>query len=107
MIVVKMFVSERRDKIYELLSKEFRVTVKELVDLLNVSEATLRADLNKMEKEGLLIRTHGGAILNSEEKEPSFSVRAKQNKIAKEKLAEKAIELLSEKQCILLDGSST
>ncbi|MDY0393350.1 DeoR/GlpR family DNA-binding transcription regulator [Virgibacillus halophilus] len=106
---MKMFVTERRDKIMEFLIDQHRLTVKELSAKIGVSEATLRSDLNKMEAEGLLVRTHGGAVLNdtSEKTETSFSAREKQHKEEKMKMAVKALEFISEKQCILLDGSST
>lgn len=61
-----------------------------------------------MEEDGLLTRTHGGAVLNEElENETSFSAREKRNKNEKMKIAETAFELIQEKQCILLDASST
>src|SRR5699024_6456005 len=105
---MKMFASERQDRIIELLKVQRRITIKELAVEMNVSEATLRTDLNKMEKQGLLTRTHGGAILNTaEENETSFIVRSKKNTKQKIKIAEKALELIYEKQSILLDASST
>ncbi|NBJ71486.1 MULTISPECIES: DeoR/GlpR family DNA-binding transcription regulator [Clostridia] len=105
---MKMFVTERRDKIINLLQEKKRVTVKELASEIGVSEATLRSDLNTMETEGLLLRTHGGAILNDEtENDTSFNVRQKKNKHEKMKIANRALEMIEEKQCILLDASST
>lgn len=105
---MKMFASERRDKITQLLHNQKRATVKELAAEIGVSEATLRTDLNKMETDGLLTRTHGGAILNTEEdNDTSFTVREKKNKKEKTQIAKKAFELIEEKQCILLDASST
>lgn len=105
---MKMFVSERRNKIMHLLQDKQRLTVKELASKIGVSEATLRSDLNQMEEEGLLTRTHGGAILNEfATNETSFTARAKRNQKEKRQIAEKALELVEEKQCILLDASST
>lgn len=68
---MKMFISERRQEIMRILNEKKRVTVKELSKHFNVSEATLRTDLNKMEEDGLLARTHGGAILKEETDNPS------------------------------------
>lgn len=105
---MKMFVSERRNKIMERLYEKKRLTVKELSLEIGVSEATLRTDLNKMEEEGMLIRTHGGAILNDEtESDTSFSAREKKNKKEKIQIAKEAFKFIEEKQCILLDASST
>ena len=109
--IMKMFVSERRDRIMEVLHEKKRVTVKELASEMGVSEATLRTDFNTMEKMGLLKRTHGGAILDDEkpglEPENSFDVRQKKNIEEKVKIALKALELIQPKQCLLLDASST
>lgn len=103
-----MFVSERRSIIMETLKEKKRVTVKELAERIGVSEATLRTDLNQLEQDGLLTRTHGGAVLNGElEIETRFSVRKMKNKKEKQKIALKALELVQEKQCIILDASST
>ncbi|WP_431801327.1 DeoR/GlpR family DNA-binding transcription regulator [Halobacillus andaensis] len=88
--------------------KKKRVTVKELAAHIGVSEATLRTDLNKMEEDGLLKRTHGGAMLNEDsDNETSFSAREKKNREEKTIIADTAFELIEEKQCILLDASST
>lgn len=103
-----MFVSERRSIIMKLLRTKKRITVKELAFEIGVSEATLRTDLNQLELDGLLTRTHGGAVLSEDdEKDTSFSERSKRNISKKMKIAEKAIETIKNKQCILLDGSST
>lgn len=105
---MKMFATERRKTIMDLLQNKKRLTVKELAKEINVSEATLRADLNKMELDGLLTRTHGGAILNDEkDNNTSFSVRAQKNREEKIKIAKEAIKYVEDKQCILLDASST
>src|SRR5699024_4344438 len=107
-IIMKMFASERRDEIIHILNQQKRVTVKELASEIGVSEATLRADLNKMEDHGLLTRTHGGAVLNNEEEnETSFTVRERKNKQEKIQIAKKAFELIEDKQSVLLDASST
>ncbi|MFZ4451293.1 DeoR/GlpR family DNA-binding transcription regulator [Salibacterium aidingense] len=104
----KLFVTERRHKIMEILNKEMRLTVKRLAGELDVSEVTLRSDLKEMEKEGLLRRTHGGAMLPSYPgEEVSFSAREKQNKNEKVIIAQQALDIIKEGQCILLDASST
>ncbi|SFJ52382.1 transcriptional regulator, DeoR family [Halobacillus dabanensis] len=104
----KMFATERRNLIVSHLQQEKRLTVKHLANKLNVSEATLRTDLNLLEEEGLLTRTHGGAVLN--ENEPpknNFSDRAMRNIDYKKSITRKAVELISRKDCILLDASTT
>ncbi len=106
-MLMKMFAKERRQVIMELVNEKKRVTVKELSSHVGVSEATLRTDLNKLEEDGLLVRTHGGAMLNEDPNETSFSVRAQKNTLEKTKIAKLAFEQIEKKQCILLDASST
>jgi DeoR/GlpR family transcriptional regulator of sugar metabolism len=59
-----MFAPERIRIIKGLLSDKKSINVSELSTILNVSEVTIRRDLEKLEGEGFLTRTHGGAILN-------------------------------------------
>lgn len=61
-----MFAIERLHKIKEILYKEKRVDVFELSELFSVTEVTIRRDLDKLEQEGFLIKTYGGAILNED-----------------------------------------
>jgi DeoR/GlpR family transcriptional regulator of sugar metabolism len=108
---MKMFSEERRKRILDYLIRHNRATVKELAELLNVSKVTLRADLNFMESEGLLQRTHGGATLieSRPELQPttSFSVREKTNQTEKRAIGKIAADMVSTGQCIILDASST
>lgn len=64
-----MFAAGRLEKIKEILKEYKKVEVTTLVSILAVSEATVRRDLEKLEKENFLKRTYGGAIL-VEEKPP-------------------------------------
>lgn len=59
-----MFAIERLNKIKEILLREKRVDVFELSELFSVSEVTIRRDLDKLEQDGYIIKTYGGAILN-------------------------------------------
>jgi DeoR/GlpR family transcriptional regulator of sugar metabolism len=106
--MTKRFTKERREHIHDLILERKRVTVKQLSEELDVSEVTLRTDLKEMEKEGLLTRTHGGAIM----KEPttptgSFKKRSETNLKEKQIIAKRALSLIEDKSCILLDASTT
>ncbi len=57
-----MFALERSRFILKYLDEKKQVEVHALSELLDVSEVTIRRDLEKMEKNGLLVRTHGGAV---------------------------------------------
>lgn len=108
-ILSKMFTNERREKILEILREKKRVTVKELAEKLEVSEATLRSDLNAMEKDKQLTRTHGGATIEQKKvkTENTFSERKRKNQEEKRKIGLKAYEIIESGQCIILDASST
>lgn len=68
-----MFATERQNRIKQLLFEYDKVGVSSLSEILDVSEVTVRKDLEKLEKEGFLIRTHGGAVLREDvpREEPS------------------------------------
>ena len=57
-----MLAEERRFQIREMLSSRRTVDASELKDLLGVTAATIRRDLATLEQEGVLIRSHGGAV---------------------------------------------
>ena len=58
----KNYSIERKTKILKTLEKDGRVEVETLAGELKVSKETIRRDLREMEQEGLLKRTHGGAV---------------------------------------------
>lgn len=99
---------ERRKKVLEFLSNHEKATVKDLSSFSNVTEVTMRNDLKIMEKNGLVKRFHGGAILSAQmDPENFFTVREQRNQKQKAAIAKKAVALVANGQCILLDGSST
>ena len=96
----KMFAPERRKIILDKLTDQGRITIKELSKVIDVSEATLRTDLSKMEDEGLLKRTHGGAMLaNQTDSETSFFIREQKNRLKKRKSHKRSYNF-SSGQCI-------
>lgn len=105
-----MFASHRRDQILELLQRDKQVLVKDLARRFNVSEGTLRIDLRILEDEGLLERTHGGAVpvraqgAFRDARDPS---RSEVNHEEKRAIGRKAANLVTSGQCIILDASST
>ncbi|SCH50539.1 Glycerol-3-phosphate regulon repressor [uncultured Clostridium sp.] len=102
-----MLTLERHNQIMELLYKNTRMTTNELCEQLNVSAATIRNDLNFLEKEQLIKKFHGGATLPDQSNNLEFHKRDKINNIEKENIANEALNLIKNDQCILLDASST
>lgn len=99
----------RQKQILELLSERDDISVGELSELLNVSEVTIRSDLNLLVAERKIVRTHGRAQLLGErvKAEHSFEARKKQNFEKKNKIGREAAKLLNSNESFLLDSSST
>ena len=58
----KLFLQERREQITTLLEREGRVSVADLSERFDLSQATIRSDLDALAAQGVLVRTYGGAI---------------------------------------------
>ena len=103
-----MLAAERRSSILEMLQDRKRVLVSELSEHFDVSEETIRRDLDKLDKEGLATKTYGGAVLveNSSTDMP-FNIRKKSNMRGKNIIAEIIAGLVSDGDHILLDSSTT
>ena len=99
----------RLEKIREKISIEKKVTVSDLSKLYKVTEETIRRDLDKLEAEGFLTRSFGGAVLNnsSQKENVQFYKRASINREEKKKIAVLAYDILSTKRAIATDASTT
>lgn len=98
----------RWDEIRQLLQAEQRVTVTALAGRFSVSEVTIRKDLAMMEGRGLLLRTHGGAVLAEDSRTViGFNEKSRQSLREKEIIARKAAELIKPGQNIILDSGTT
>jgi DeoR/GlpR family transcriptional regulator of sugar metabolism len=105
-----MIVIQRRNKIKERLFEQRSVKVSDLVKEFNVSEETIRRDLNELEREGLVKKNYGGAILTEEIDNvaiPPVQQRKLQYYEEKNAIGKKAAELVLDKQIIILDSGST
>lgn len=71
-----MLVAERQKKIVELVNERLSIRVSELSKIFSVTEETIRRDLEKLEKENLLMRSHGGAVsIGKDQAETSYLER--------------------------------
>ena len=104
-----MFALERQKRILEILNNDGSVWVSKLSDELGVTEETVRRDLEKLEKQEVLVRTHGGAIPlgDSASYDLSLEKRKQTNSVAKERLAKEAAKYLLPGDTIFLDSSTT
>jgi len=99
-----VFPEERRREIVAGLKRDGRCLVADLARRLDVSEVTIRQDLDALEKEGVLRRTHGGAILSVKiGLERPFQVEETAHKAEKERIAAAAVDLISSGDTLILD----
>lgn len=97
----------RRALILKKLNFETSRSVFSLSNELKVSLATIRRDLNSLEKKGSLIRTHGGASLKNTAANQKFATRENISKESKIQIAQKAIELVNSGNSIFMNDGTT
>jgi len=103
-----MLVAERYKKILELVNQRGSIRVAELSRLCNVTEETIRRDLDRLENEGKLRRSHGGAVrIEEDTQELPFAEREITNAEQKRQIAREAVKYIQPGDRILLDASST
>ena len=96
---------ERHDFIMRQINLHNRVLSADLVDLLKVSEDTIRRDLQEMSEENLLYKVHGGALSISYHS--TFDDSTVYAKDAKINIAKKAIPLIKDGMLVLTGGGTT
>ncbi|SFM44923.1 transcriptional regulator, DeoR family [Paenibacillus sp. 1_12] len=98
----------RHSKIVDFLNSDGSVKVTQLSKTLQVTEKTIREDLEKLEKKGILKKVHGGAILPEDTHSmlPIFKRRDREHS-EKEHIALSAYQLIEDGQIVLLDAGST
>ena len=103
-----MLAIERRNAILSKLFTDGKVSVSELSAEFDVTEETIRRDLEKLDNDGLAKKTYGGAVVvQNFNTDLPHSVRKRANVEQKQKIAEKVSSLIKDGDCIMLDSSST
>lgn len=103
-----MLAAERRNQILEKLQRDKKVIVSELGREFQVSEETIRRDLEKLDRDGLAIKSYGGAVLNEKSSlDMPFYVRKKENPEGKQRIAGLMEGLIEDGDHIILDPSTT
>ena len=103
-----MLIAERQKRILQIIEENGGATVEDLVRTLYASAPTIRRDLSAMEQNGLLKKVYGGAIpLTAADREIPLSLRAQSQSSAKERMAERAAEMVRDGMVIFMDGSSS
>jgi DeoR/GlpR family transcriptional regulator of sugar metabolism len=109
-----IFREERLQMIMNLLVEQKKVFVKNLAERFDLSETTIRTDMMELEERGLIIRTHGGAILpeRSEDRQLIFNkniLKFREELFAEEKkrISKATMELIHDGDSVMIDGGST
>jgi DeoR/GlpR family transcriptional regulator of sugar metabolism len=103
-----MSAQDRQQTILRLLDARGKLSITELSGRFSVSEMTIRRDLSQLENDGLLRRTHGGAVrTQSGSFEPAFALRSRLNLNAKRAIAALVAQEITDGQTLVLDGGST
>lgn len=98
----------RRQRILELLTGSRYQAVQTLAKELDVSEMTVRRDLDHLENKGLIRRTHGGAVSESwNQIEIDYRTRQKHNAPAKRRIACAAAQMVRDGEVLYLDAGTT
>lgn len=100
--------SKRRALIVEKLKKEKVLTMKAICRDFEISMETLRRDINELAKDGLIIKEYGGIRIKEEQSgESIIEQRLGLNLNKKEAIAQQAVNIIQDGDCIYLDSGST
>ncbi len=103
-----MLPNQRREKILELIKEDGHAKVMQLSKIFKVTEVTIRQDLEKLEKDGVIKREHGGAYLKDiGQTVTNLELQNRGNLEEKALIAQKAVELIEPGDTIILDSGST
>lgn len=103
-----MLIADRYERIVELVNERGSIRVSELSTLCQVTEETIRRDLDRLEKAGRLLRSHGGAVsLRDRQPETPYAEREIMNAAEKQRIAREAVMMIKPGDRILLDASTT
>lgn len=104
-----MLVAERHQEIIKLVNERNSIRVTELSQIFSITEETVRRDLEKLEKQKKLIRSHGGAVKmpDHSNSEISYVEREIINVNEKKQIAFEAVKQIIEGDRIILDASTT
>ncbi|NQU25771.1 MAG: DeoR/GlpR transcriptional regulator [Candidatus Nealsonbacteria bacterium] len=103
-----MLAEERRNRLLEMVRAKRFASLPDLAEQLEVSESTVRRDLEFLERQGATRRIHGGVLYaGSSPKLPHFDVRQSAKWDQKKAIAAMAVGLIEDSDTVLLDGGST
>ena len=108
-MLCEMLAEERRFQIREMLTTQRTVSAADLCNRLQVTAATIRRDLAALEQEGVLVRSHGGAVsrMSSTNFQPTYDALLRSENEEKRQIARVAEQFVLDGDTIFLEGSTT
>lgn len=104
----KLLGETRRSRILEWLREEGSARVSVLAEAFDVSEVTVRQDLEKLEADGHIVREHGGAYLKSVRQQVhAMALAHQEHNDEKQRIGRAAAALVADGETIILDSGST
>ena len=94
---------ERQNRILDALTKHEKLEVKELAEMMEVSQVTIRKDLDALTQQGLIIRNHGYATLNNSD---DMNNRLAYHYEMKQRIAKKVCEDIYDGETIMIESGS-
>jgi DeoR/GlpR family transcriptional regulator of sugar metabolism len=104
----RLLAEQRRRKILDLIEQRGQITVRDLVDKFSISAVTARGDLDALASEGMVVRSHGGAVRRLEASQ-DYPLRLKEtlHHAEKVRIGKAAAELIQSHETVILDSGTT
>src|SRR4028119_1452124 len=100
--------AQRRTEIRALLGRRGGASIAEIADALGGAGSTVRRDLDELDREGAVRRSHGGAVtVEGTAFEHRFEDRRRHNPAEQKRIGDFAATLLEARQSVVFDSSST
>ena len=107
---VPLLAFERRMALAEVLKQNPVLTVDEVAERFGISTQTARRDLDELARQGLIRRTHGGAVARDQDplsRERAFIARERERAVQKKAIAEVALSLVEPASTVIMDASTS
>jgi DeoR family transcriptional regulator, aga operon transcriptional repressor len=104
----RLLSEQRRRKILDLIEQKSQVTIRDLVERFSISAVTARADLDALSSQGIVVRSHGGAVRQVDASQ-EYPLRLKQtlHHAEKVRIGRAAAELIQDNETVILDSGTT
>ncbi|MGH9546727.1 MAG: DeoR/GlpR family DNA-binding transcription regulator [Terriglobales bacterium] len=99
---------QRRRKVLDLVEKRGQITVRDLVGMFSISAVTARGDLDALSSDGMVVRSHGGAVRRLEASQ-DYPLRLKKSLHHAEKvrIGRASADLIQDNETVILDSGTT